>query len=125
MEDIMIKVCKNCGAMIKVINDCHCKDCGIMCCGEPMVELKENSVDCAVEKHLPQYEVLGGKIVVLVPHVMEAEHYIEWIEMTNDILDLKLKFKPNQLPKAVFPYIKGSKLSAYCNKHGIWSVIVE
>ena len=90
-----------------------------------MVEVKENSTDGAVEKHLPQYEVLGGKIVAFVPHVMEEEHFIEWIELSTETLEIKIKFKPNQNPKAVLPYIKGSKLSACCNKHDIWSVVVE
>ncbi len=121
----MLRVCKNCGAMVEVLNDCHCDNCGIQCCGQPMALVKENSTDGAVEKHLPQFEVLGGKIVVSVPHVMEEEHFIEWLEISNEMLNLKIKFKPNQVPKAVFPYVKGSKLSAYCNKHGLWSVIVE
>ncbi len=121
----MYKICKKCGAMVKVERDCHCENCGILCCGEPMVEVKANSTDGAVEKHLPQYEIIDDKIVATVPHVMEEEHYIEWIEMTGENLELKVRFKPNQVAKAIFPYEKGSKLSAYCNKHGMWSVDVE
>ena len=40
----MIKKCLKCGAMVEVIDDCTCENCGIRCCGEPMVEVKANSV---------------------------------------------------------------------------------
>ena len=33
-----ILVCKKCGAMVKVIVECTCENCGIKCCGEQMVE---------------------------------------------------------------------------------------
>ncbi len=48
---MMIKKCLKCGATVKVLNDCHCDDCGITCCNGKMVELKANSSDGAVEKH--------------------------------------------------------------------------
>ena len=38
------------------MDDCKCK-CGIECCGEEMKKLVPNSVDAAVEKHVPVYEV--------------------------------------------------------------------
>ena len=37
----MKKQCLKCGALVEVIKDCTCKDCGIRCCGEPMVEVAE------------------------------------------------------------------------------------
>ena len=49
-----------------------------------MKELVPNSVDAAVEKHVPTYEVKDGKIFVKVNHVMEEDHYIEWIAMASD-----------------------------------------
>ena len=56
MEELVIKKCTHCGAIVKVIKDCNCKE-GIQCCGEEMKTLVPNSVDAAVEKHVPTYEV--------------------------------------------------------------------
>ena len=55
-KELVIKKCKKCGATVKVLEDCHCGGCGIVCCGEPMETLVPNSVDAAVEKHVPTYE---------------------------------------------------------------------
>ena len=55
-NELVIKRCKSCGATVKVIDDCNCNECGIICCGEPMEKLVPNSVDAAVEKHVPTYE---------------------------------------------------------------------
>ena len=33
--------CENCGAMVKVLIDCKCDNCGIKCCNEPMKEISE------------------------------------------------------------------------------------
>ena len=33
--------CEKCGAMVKVLIDCTCEDCGIKCCNEIMKEISE------------------------------------------------------------------------------------
>lgn len=33
--------CEKCGAMVKVLIDCTCGDCGIKCCNETMKEISE------------------------------------------------------------------------------------
>ena len=83
-KELVIKKCMKCGAMVQVIEDCNCEECGIKCCGEQMQILKPNSVDAAIEKHVPTYEVKDGKIFVRVNHVMEEDHYIEWISIVFD-----------------------------------------
>ena len=35
-NELIIKKCQKCGALVEVINDCNCGDCRITCCGEPM-----------------------------------------------------------------------------------------
>ena len=117
--------CTNCGAMVKVEKDCTCDDCGIQCCGQTMVEIVPNSVDASFEKHIPTYTVNGENIEAVVNHVMEDEHYIMWIELVSPKLQIRKCFAPNEEAKATFPYIKGSKLLDYCNKHGIWEKDVE
>ena len=121
----VIKKCSKCGAMVEILNDCTCENCGIKCCGEQMITVKANSVDCAVEKHKPEYKVVGNYIIVTVNHVMEEVHFIDWVAIDSESLTAKKFFKLSENPSAVFPYIKGSTIYAYCNKHGLWSTDVE
>ena len=70
-NELIIKKCQKCGALVEVINDCNCGDCRITCCGEPMVRLISNSVDASFEKHIPTFEYVGDEILVKINHVME------------------------------------------------------
>ena len=124
-NELLIKKCQKCGALVEVINDCNCGDCGITCCGETMVKLISNSVDKSLEKHIPTFKLIGDEILIKVNHVMEKEHFIEWIALVNDKDICKVKLLPGQNAECKFKYIKGSRLYAYCNKHGLWSCDVE
>jgi len=123
-KKLVVKKCMSCGALVKVIKDCNC-ECDIQCCGEKMKELVPNSVDAAVEKHVPTYEVKDGKIFVKVNHVMEEDHYIEWISIVYDNREVTTYFKPGEEPIAHCKYVPGSTIYAYCNKHGLWKKDVE
>ena len=120
-KELVIKKCLKCGALIEIINDCNCEECGIMCCGEKMIEIKPNTIDASFEKHVPTYEKVEDEILVKVNHVMEKEHYIEWIAMVTDTSVYKVKLCPEQNAECRFKYIPNSNLYAYCNKHGLWS----
>lgn len=122
---MIIKKCLKCGATVRVLEDCKCDNCGITCCGEKMVELKANSSDGAIEKHLPDYEVKDNKIYIKVNHVMEEDHYIEWISIVNNNKEEIIYLKPENSAEAVYDYIKGSVIYSYCNKHGLWKKEVE
>lgn len=124
-NELIIKKCVKCGALIKIIEDCKCEDCEIMCCGEEMEELKPNTTDAAVEKHVPTYQKVEDEIYVKVNHVMEKEHYIEWIAMVTDNNENMIKLYPEQNAECRFKYIPGAKLYAYCNKHGLWSTDIK
>ena len=119
-KELVLKKCEKCGAVIKVIEDCKCDDCGIKCCDEQMKVIKPNSVDAAVEKHVPTYERVEDEIFVKVNHVMEKEHYIEWIAMVTDTREEFVELYPEQNAECRFKYVPGAKLYAYCNKHGLW-----
>ena len=123
-KELVIRKCKKCGAIVKVIEDCNCP-CGIECCGEKMEKVVPNSVDAAFEKHVPTYEVKDGKIFVRVNHVMEEEHYIEWIAIVYDSKEIITYFKPGDEPIAHGKYVPGSTIYAYCNKHSLWKKDVE
>lgn len=124
-RELIVKKCKKCGAMVKVIEDCNCEGCGIVCCGEQMEVLVPNSVDAAIEKHVPTYEVKDGKIFVKVNHVMEDEHFIEWISIVFDDKECTTYFKPGEEAITHCKYVPGSTIYAYCNKHGLWKKEVE
>lgn len=124
-NELIIKKCSKCGAMVKIIEDCKCNNCGIQCCGEEMKIMVPNSVDAAVEKHVPTYEVIDNEIIVKVNHVMEKEHYIEWISLVNENKEYTVKLYPEQNAEARFPYIKGATIYSYCNKHGLWKEEVK
>ena len=120
-----LRICNKCGALIEVLKDCTCENCGIKCCGEQTKAVVPNSVDASFEKHIPSIEVVGSYIEVTVNHVMEDEHYIEWVALENDKISARKYFKSGEVLKAIFPYIKGSKVYSYCNKHGLWVKEVE
>ena len=124
-NELVIKKCKSCGAIVKVIEDCNCNGCGIVCCNEPMEKLVPNSVDAAVEKHVPTYEKVDDELLVKVNHVMEKEHYIEWISLVKENKEITVKLYPEQSAEVRFPYLKGPTIYAYCNKHGLWKKEVE
>ena len=123
-KELIIKKCTHCGAVVKVINDCKCK-CGIQCCSEEMGTLIPNSQDASAEKHIPTYEIKDGKIFVKVNHVMEEDHYIEWISIVFDDKDVTTYFEPGDEPVAHCKYVPGSTIYAYCNKHQLWKKEVE
>lgn len=125
MKDLMLKKCLKCGSLVKVINDCDCENCGIMCCGEKMSVVVANSVDASFEKHIPNYEVIGDEMKITVNHVMEEEHYIEWILVQTETGSQEKHFKSGDVLEFVVPYTKGSVIYAYCNKHGLWKKVVE
>ena len=125
MEKLSVKKCLKCGALVKVFKDCECKDCGIKCCGENMKVLVPNSDDGSVEKHVPTYEIKDGEIFVRVNHVMEEEHYIEWISICVGGEEHTTYLKPGEKAEVKYKYIPGSLIYAYCNKHQLWKKEVE
>lgn len=125
MKEFKIKKCLKCGAIVKVLEDCNCEGCGITCCGEEMKTLIPNSVDAAVEKHVPTYEVKDGKIFVKVNHVMEEDHYIEWISIVFGGKEVTTYLEPGEEAVAHCKYVPGATIYAYCNKHGLWKIDVK
>ena len=124
MKELVIRKCNKCKAMVRVLEECNCA-CGIVCCGEQMKVVKANSTDGAAEKHVPTYEIKDGIITVEVNHVMEDDHYIEWICAVSDSEENYKYLKPGMKAKAQFKYVRGMILYSYCNKHSLWKVEVE
>ena len=97
----------------------------IMCCGAPMDELKANTEDAALEKHVPAVTVDGNKISVVVgdvEHPMLEEHFIQWIYLETEKGGQRKALKPGDAPKAVFVVEDDKPVAVYeyCNLHGLW-----
>jgi superoxide reductase len=114
--------CNVCGKIVMVI---HSGMGTTVCCNQPMELQIEKAEDVGKEKHLPVVEKTGKGIKVKVgsvPHPMEAEHYIEWIEVTSGSYLYVKGLQPGDLPEAEFPVTSTDvKVRSYCNKHGLWS----
>lgn len=113
--------CEACGNIVEVL---HTGSGELVCCGEPMKLLVENTVDAAKEKHVPVIEKLGNKVTVKVgsvTHPMEEKHYIEFIEVLADGKLYRKFLTPGEKPEATFE-VTAAKVTAreYCNLHGLW-----
>jgi superoxide reductase len=114
--------CNVCGKNLMVIHD---GGGNTVCCNQPMEVLVEKSDDAGKEKHLPVIEKTQNAIRVKigsVPHPMEGDHYIEWIEVASGNFLYVKGLRPGDAPEAVFPIVATDvKVRSYCNKHGLWS----
>lgn len=121
-KKLQIYKCEICGNIVEVL---HAGAGELVCCGQPMTLLTENTTDAAKEKHVPMIEKTPSGIKVTVgsvPHPMEKEHYIEWIELLVNDKSLRKFLKPGDAPSAVFEGVSSDSAVAreYCNKHGLW-----
>jgi len=120
-ERLEIYKCEICGNIVEVL---HGGVGTLVCCGEDMVLQVADSVDAAVEKHVPVIEKTDAGIKVLigsVPHPMETEHYIEWAQLIAGDVSYRIFLKPGVAPEALFE-IPSDQITAreYCNLHGLW-----
>ncbi|MBF0496615.1 MAG: desulfoferrodoxin [Deltaproteobacteria bacterium] len=120
-ERLEVYKCELCGNIVEVL---HGAGGELVCCGQPMALLKENTVDASKEKHVPVVEKISGGFKVkvgAVAHPMEEKHYIEWIELIADGKAYRQFLNPGEAPEASF-LIEANQVTgrAYCNIHGLW-----
>ena len=120
-EKLGIYKCEVCGNIVEVL---HAGDGELVCCGQPMKQFKENTVDASKEKHVPVIEKIENGFKVKIgsaPHPMEEKHYIEWIEAIADGRAYRQFLKPGDAPEAIFR-IDAVNITARecCNLHGLW-----
>ena len=115
--------CEICGNIIEVV---HAGKGELVCCGKPMVLQKENSKGEYGKKHAPVITKNKENVEIKigsVPHPMESDHYIEWIQIQTDKGESKKFLNPekDKVAETNFPVKKPLKKSRmYCNKHGLW-----
>ena len=120
-EKLGIYKCEICGNIVEVLHEGKGE---LVCCGQPMKQFKENTIDASKEKHVPVVEKVDGGFKVKVgsvAHPMEENHYIEWIEAIADGKAYRQFLKPGEAPEAFFK-IEAVNIAAreYCNVHGLW-----
>ena len=121
-ERCQIYRCNICGNIVEVLNP---GAGSLVCCGKPMELLVEKTEDAGSEKHVPFIERTEKGVRVKVgsiPHPMEENHHIQWIEVLADGLIYRALLTPGSKPEAEFK-VKAEKITAreYCNLHGLWS----
>ena len=120
-ERFNIYKCDVCGNIVEVL---HGGKGDLVCCGQSMRLVRENTVDASKEKHVPMIEKVAGGFMVKVgsvAHPMEEKHYIEWIELIADGKVYRQFLNPGNPPEAFFT-IEAGQVTAreYCNLHGLW-----
>lgn len=118
---LQICKCMVCGNIVEVL---HGGAGELVCCGQPMTNLSEQTADAATEKHVPVIEKTDGGIMVKVGsvlHPMTEEHYIEWIEIIADDKAYRQFLNPGDGPQATFK-IDADSVTAreHCTIHGLW-----
>ncbi|WP_028585760.1 desulfoferrodoxin [Desulfogranum mediterraneum] len=113
--------CALCGNIVEVL---HVGAGELVCCGQGMELMAENTVDAAKEKHVPVIEKVanGYKVTVgSVAHPMEEKHYIEWIELIADGKVYRQDLNPGDAPEAFFA-VEADQVTVreLCNLHGVW-----
>ncbi|MFP4475135.1 MAG: desulfoferrodoxin [Desulfatibacillaceae bacterium] len=120
-ELLEVYKCEVCGNIVEMV---HGGQGELVCCDKPMVLQKPRTEDKGQEKHVPVVEKTdhGVKVKIgSVPHPMEEEHHIEWIEVIVGDKAYREFLKAGQEPEATFCVPEGSMtVREYCNIHGLW-----
>ena len=120
-EKLQVYNCEVCGNIAEVLRGGKGE---LVCCGQPMKLLEENTTDAAVEKHVPVIEALDGGVLVKVgsvEHPMTDEHHIEWIEIVAGNATNTAFLEPGMKPEAKFLVgPDGITAREHCNLHGLW-----
>lgn len=118
--------CEICGNVVDVVEG---RGVPLYCCGSPMDKMEEQfSENEGNEKHVPIIEKTQVGLLVKVgsiPHPMDTNHFIKYIEIVKDGQTLeRVYLKPGDTPEAEFIISEadqeGVTARAYCNLHGLW-----
>lgn len=118
---LQVYKCMVCGNIVEVL---YSGGGTLVCCNQPMKLMEENTVDAALEKHVPVVERIDDQVHVRVgsvTHPMTEEHYIQWIEVITEDKVYRKDLKPGDEPEAIF-HVEGDIIGVreYCNLHGLW-----
>ena len=100
----------------------------LVCCGNPLKAIAQNTVDAAKEKHVPvaTYDAAKNEVHVSVgsvAHPMTEEHLIEYIILVTKKGVQRVDLTATDAPEVTFRLMDGDtpvKVLEYCNLHGLW-----
>ena len=126
-EEKQVYRCNICGNIVEVI---HLGAGKLVCCDRQMELLEEKTGGLGPEKHIPTIEKTDNGVKVKVgsiPHPMEENHCIEWVEIAaNDRVYRKL-LKPGDKAEVEFNIklenIDEISAREYCSIHGLWESV--
>ena len=115
-------ICEKCGNIVEMVNAS-----GVTphCCGQKMSVLEAGVVEASREKHIPEVEVLDGRVNVVVGsvlHPMAEEHSILWVYLETDKGGQRKNLSVGSDPVVSFALADEKPIAvyAYCNLHGLW-----
>lgn len=114
--------CKHCGNVIQKNVDSGVK---VVCCGEPMEELRPQTEDAGMEKHVPEVSWQGEHMLRVkvgsVLHPMSPEHKIAFVAIEGKE-GMQISWLTGGEPIADFAVgnDKPVVVYEYCNVHGLW-----
>ncbi|MFP4052349.1 MAG: desulfoferrodoxin family protein [Phycisphaerae bacterium] len=122
-ETLTMFKCSDCGGLMMGLLKCD-QSCDVTCNGNKVEAIQPKTEDKGSEKHVPVIEKIDGGYKVKVgdvPHPMEDEHWIQFIELKVDDKVYYEFLHPGQAPEATF-MVEGDNPRAreYCNVHGLW-----
>lgn len=123
MLNIKFYYCKKHDNIVEITN---AKNNDVCIEKEGLVELVPNTVDAAVEKHVPCVEFVGNTLKVAVgevSHPMSEEHLISAIYVVTDKGTIYRKYlTSNDTPTFEIENIDSKHVDvySYCNLHGLW-----
>ena len=126
-EHLELYKCEICGNIVEILNAGYGT---LVCCSQPMQKLEEHKNDeTAQEKHVPILTSNDHEKTIRVgsiPHPMEKEHYIVFIEaISQDQKYIKRKYlSPHEEPKMELKtkcHYSQFTARELCNIHGLWS----
>lgn len=109
--------CGDDGVIVELLSDFDKE----LSCGDVLKEKTEE--EGFTEKHKPVIEEQDdGAIIKIgsVPHPMEEEHYIEWVEVITDKKLCRYRLRPGDKPEVRSSLKDHSYVRIYCNVHGLW-----
>lgn len=109
-------VCPVCGNVIRTIGEAVISCCGVML---PAVEAEP-----ADEEHGIRIEAVEDEYYVSVAHPMTKDHYISFLAAISDLGIQFVKLYPQGGAEARFKRGRVRKVCAYCNRHGMFQVIL-
>lgn len=113
--------CEVCGNIVQIL---HGSVGTLVCCNKPMRLFEEKTDEDGKEKHVPVIDKLENGIKVKIgsiPHPMEENHYVEWIEVIAGDKICRKHLSPGDAPEAIFNIIAEDIIAReYCSVHGHW-----